>query len=801
MTENSLDRKLKAIFSADVKGYSRLMGSDEEYTVKTITSYRETISGLISKHKGRVVDSPGDNILAEFASALDAVNSAIEIQEKLKEKNTPLSDHRKMEFRIGINLGDIIHEGDRIYGDGVNVAARIEGLADPGGVCISRNVFDQVKNKLANLGYEYSGAHDVKNISEPVRVYKILMEPEYAGKVIGEEIPRPAWPRAATGAFVVLAIATCALAVWDFYLRPTPSVELASVERMAFPLPGKPSIAVLPFTNMSDDPEQEYFSDGITDDVITDLSKISGLFVIARNSTFTYKGKPVKVQQVAEDLGVRYVLEGSVRKAGETVRISAQLIDATTGHHLWADRYDGNLGDIFTLQDRFTQKIVSALAVKLTGDDQSLLDRKDTASVEAYDAYLQGWEFMRRDTRDDLVKAVSGFKRAVELDPGFSRGHTALSLAYKHAMTTGWDADLGWFDASSLAQKHLEIAMKNPTPLVHREASGKYLFKRRYKEAVTEAEGALALNPNDPESRWAMGRALVFAGRSSEAMDYIKGAIRLDPYYPDRYVSYLGIAQYLQGQYQEALISLERARRLGSDKVTPFGYVWLGAAYAQMGRDEEAAKVLGYYFKIKHHYSGLGIEGVFPYWPLKDPKDLEHFADGLIKAGLPKPWNPVYRRKYKEALVKAETLLAADPDDPDNRVMMAEILTFTGRPVEAVDLVKRAMKLNPKYTDAYLFSLGLAQFCTEQFEVAAKTLETYHLRNPYGSRMWVLAAAYAHLGRRKDAADALKKSMRGREHIDYNVEKVVRYTNFPFKNQRDTDRFAQGLRKAGLPEK
>ena len=801
MTENSLDRKLKAIFSADVKGYSRLMGKDEEYTVKTITSYRETISGLISKHKGRVVDSPGDNILAEFASALDAVNSAIEIQEKLKEKNTPLPDNRKMEFRIGINLGDIIHEGDRIYGDGVNVAARIEGLADPGGVCISRNVFDQVKKKLANLGYEYFGAHDVKNISEPVRVYKILIEPEYAGKVIGEETPKPAWPRTATAALVVLAIVACALAVWNFYLRPIPSVELASVERMAFPLPGKPSIAVLPFTNMSDDPKQEYFSDGITDDVITDLSKISGLFVIARNSTFTYKGKPVKIQQVAEDLGVRYVLEGSVRKAGKKVRINAQLIDATTGHHLWAERYDGSLGDIFALQDRFTQKIVSALAVKLTGDDQSLLARKDTASVEAYDAYLRGWELMRRDTRDDLVKAVSSFKRAVELDPGFSRGHTALSLAYNHAMTRGWDVDLGWFDASSLAQKHLEIAMKNPTPLVHREASGKYLFKRQYKEAITEAERALALNPNDPESQVAMGRALVFAGRSAEAMDYIKWAIRLNPNYPDRYVSYLGIAQYLLEQYEDAAVSLERAQRLGSDKVSPFGYVWLGATYAQLGRDEEAAKVLGDYFKRRHHYGGLSILFIFGYWPLKDSKDLEHFGDGLIKAGVPRPWNPVFRRKYQEALVKAEKLLAADPNDPDNQVMMAEVLTFTGKSVEAIDLIKRAMKLNPKYPAYYLIRLGLAQFCTEQFEVAAKTLETYHMRDPYGQRMWVLAAAYAHLGRQKDAADTLKKSMRGREYIDYNVEKVVRYMNFPFKNQRDTERFAEGLRKAGLPAK
>jgi adenylate cyclase len=800
MTENSLDRKLRAIFSADVKGYSRLMGEDEEHTIKTITAYRETIFDIISNHKGRVVDSPGDNILAEFASALNAVNSAIAIQETLKEKNADLPDNRKMEFRIGINIGDIIHEGDRIYGDGVNVAARIESLADPGGVCISRNVCDQVKKKLTNLGYEYIGAQDVKNISEPVRVYKVLTEPEYAGKVIGEEIPRPAWPWKATTALVILGIVGCVLAVWNFYIR-RPLIETASVEKMAFPLPDKPSIAVLPFVNMSDDPKQEYFSDGITDDLITDLSKISGLFVIARNSTFTYKGKPVKVQRVAEDLGVRYVLEGSVRKADKKVRINAQLIDATTGQHLWAERYDGSLGDIFALQDRFTKKIVSALAVQLTGNDQSLLASRDTASVEAYDAYLRGWEFMRRDTRDDLVKAVSCFKEAVELDPDFSRGHTALSLAYNLTMTRGWDVDLGWFDASSLAQKHLKIAAKNPTPLVHREASGKYLYRRQYMEAITEAERALALNPNDPESQWTMGRALVFAGRSAEALEYIKWAIRLNPNYPDRYLSYLGIVQYMRGQYQEAMISLERGQKLDPDTVSGAGPIWLGATYAQLGNDEKAAKVLGDYLKRKHWYGGIPIEYVFSYWPFKELKDLDHFADGLIKAGLPVPWNPVFRRKYKEALVKAGTLLAADPNNPENQYLMGQVLIFIGRPVEAIDHIKKAMNLKPKYQAYYLMTLGNAQFCAEQFEEATKTLETYHRRNPYGQRRWVLAAAYAYLGRQKEAADSLKKAMQGKEYIDYNVEKVVRYMNFPFKNQRDTKRFAEGLRKAGLPAK
>jgi len=1199
MAEQDFKRKLTAILSADVKGYSRLMREDEEATVRTITTYREVIGSVVRKHRGEVVDSPGDNILAEFASVVDAVRSAVEVQEELKARNAELPENRRMEFRIGINLGDVIHEKERIYGDGVNVAARVESLADAGGICVSRSAYDQVKDKLT-LGYEYLGEHSVKNIAEPVRVYRVLMDPESAGKVIGEKKVEPKHgQKVALAAVVILILIVGGVLVWrtasppvevasekkmafplpekpslavlpfdnlsgdssqdyfsdgitetiitnlsnvqnlfviarnstftykgkpvkvqqvaeelgvryvlegsvqrsedrvritaqlidaitghhlwaenydrklgdifalqdditeqvtmalkvkltegeqtrirrryienkeayEYFLRgleihrtftkeanaqgrklfekvveldpnsalgwsfigwthyrdgrfgwtDTPEKSLALAEELAqkilakddsmveahsllsmvymakkqhdkavaygekvlslapnfasmiantaviffysgrpeeavelmkkamrlspfypswylpilglsyrltgqyeeaiaalegwrnrkakgmlphimlaftyiekgreedayaavaealkqnpkasikgyaatipykdqaeierikdslrkaglpesppLPLPDKPSIAVLPFENMSDDPKQEYFSDGITEDVITDLSKISGLFVIARNSTFTYKDKPVKVQQVGRELGVRYVLEGSVRKAGEKVRINAQLIDATTGHHLWAERYDGNLGDIFALQDRFTQKIVSALAVKLTGDDQSLLARKDTASVEAYDAYLRGWELMRRDTRDDLVKAVSSFKKAVELDPGFSRGHTALSLAYKHTMTTGWDVDLGWFDASSLAQKHLKIAMKNPTPLVHREASGKHLYRRQYKEAITEAGHALALNPNDPESQWVMGRALVFAGRSAEAMDYIKGAIRLNPNYPAHYVAYLGIAQYLRGQYEEAMIPLERAQRLDPDTATGAGPMWLGATYAQLGRDEEAAKVLEDFFKRQHWYHGAAILNIFPYWPFKDSKDLEHFADGLIKAGVPIPWNPVYRRKYKEALVKAETLLAADPNDPENHILMFHVLLFTGKSAEAIDHIKRAMKLNPNHSPTYLLRLGIAQFFAEQYEEAAKTLETHHRRHPYGLRMWVLAAAYAHLGRQKEAADALKKSMRGREYIDYSVEKVVKYTNFPFKNKRDTERFAEGLRKAGLPAK
>jgi TolB-like protein/class 3 adenylate cyclase len=340
MTKVGFKRKLTSIFSADVAGYSRLMGEDEAETVKTVTAYREIMADLINQHRGRVVDSPGDNLLAEFTSVVDAVQCAVAVQKELQARNAELPKDRRMEFRIGINLGDVIEEGKRIYGDGVNVGARLEALADPGGICISRTAFDQIETKLP-LGYEYLGEQTVKNIGRPVGAYRVLMEPRVTAA--GARVEEKAWPvrRKAilAGAIAALVVAIAA-AIWNVYLRPAPPVGVASLEKMAHPLPDKPSIAVLPFVNMSDDPQQEYFSDGITEEIITSLTKIPEVFVIARNSTFTYKGKPVKVQQVSEDLGVRYVLEGSVRKAGDRIRIIAQLADAIKGHQLWAERYE-----------------------------------------------------------------------------------------------------------------------------------------------------------------------------------------------------------------------------------------------------------------------------------------------------------------------------------------------------------------------------------------------------------------------------------------------------------------------------
>jgi TolB-like protein len=403
MATDEVKRKLSAIFSADVEGYSRLMGEDELATVETLTTYKETMRKLIKQYRGRVVDSTGDNLLAEFISVVDAVQCAVEVQQVLSAKNETLPENRRMYFRIGINLGDVIEEGEVIYGDGVNVAARVESLAKGGGISISGTAYDQLGKKLP-LGYEYLGEQSVKNIEKPVRVYRILTEAEAAGKVIGEEKPKTKQLRwAAIGGVVVLIIVAGALAIWNFYFRPP--FEPASVERMAYDLPDKPSIAVLPFVNLTGDKDQEYFSDGLTEEIITALSKVPKVFVIARNSTFSYKDKPVKVNQVAEELGVQYVIEGSVRKAEDQVRITAQLIDALSGRHIWAERYDRELKDIFTVQDEITKRIIASLQVELTEGEQARAHARGTENLAAYLKVLQGTWHSFQGSREGNAKA------------------------------------------------------------------------------------------------------------------------------------------------------------------------------------------------------------------------------------------------------------------------------------------------------------------------------------------------------------------------------------------------------------
>jgi TolB-like protein/class 3 adenylate cyclase len=540
--EERAKRKLSAILSADVKGYSRLMGEDELATVRTLEAYREMIVEIIRKYSGRVVDSPGDNVLAEFASVVDAVESAVQIQHGLKAKNAELPETRRMEFRIGINLGDVIEEGERIYGDGVNVAARIEGLSEGGGICISRTAFDQVKNKL-NLGYEYLGEHAVKNITEPIRVYRVLMEPEAAGKVIGQERPRQwRWAVIAVAFTVILG----GLAIWNFYLR-SPPIEPASIERMAFPLPDKPSIAVLPFDNMSGDPEQDYLADGITENIITALSYIPEIFVIARNSTFTYKGKAVKAQEVAEDLGVRYILEGSVQRAGDRIRIMAQLIDATTGRHLWADRYDRNLQNFFALQDEITVKIVLALQVKLSVGVQTRLTRKTMPNFEAWSYGVRGYGHMMRHTKADNAKARDFFEQAVGLAPELAPALTALGWTYWEDAYHGWSESRkeSLLRAVELAKKALTL--DDSDPMIHALWGAIYLLQRRYDQAIAKGKKSVALGPNQAFPHLLLAMYLYHTGKYEEALPLVRKAMRLNPYYPSTYLQLLGGVYLLLG--------------------------------------------------------------------------------------------------------------------------------------------------------------------------------------------------------------------------------------------------------------
>jgi TolB-like protein len=413
-----------------------------------------------------------------------------------------------------------------------------------------------------------------------------------------------------------------------------PDVEPASIERMAFPLPDKPSIAVLPFTNMSGDPEQEYFADGITEDLITDLSKISSLFVIARNSTFSYKGQQVKVKQVAEELGVRYVLEGSVRRAGDQVRINAQLIDSTTGGHVWAERYDGSLIDVFALQDKVTQNIVTALAVNLTAEERKRQARNETDSPEAYDAFLRGWARYRLYTSEDLAKSVPYFEQAIQLDPNYGRAHAALATVYWESWINDWVKSLGmsFAEVNAKARRHLEEALKDPTPLAHRVAADMHSAAGRWDEAIAEAERAVALDANDPDGYEAMGKVLVRAGRPAEGLESIETAMRLDP--QSDYLYRLGGAQFHLERYDEAAVTLLRATKRNPGVARNF--LLLAAAYGQLGREQEAESAIETFNKMRakagqHLLSLADIGG----WWFKDSATRERLREGLRKAGLP----------------------------------------------------------------------------------------------------------------------------------------------------------------------
>ena len=633
MTPDQVKRKLAAILSADVQGYSRLMGADEEETIRILKAYMEVINGFIQQHRGRIVATGGDSVLAEFASVVDAVRCAVGIQEELKERNKEVAENQRMEFRIGVNLGDVVEEGDTLLGDGVNIAVRLESLSEAGGICISGTAYDQVENKLS-LGYEYLGEQTVKNIAKPVRVYRVLMEPEAAGRLIGEKKANlRQWRKMTFIVVVILAVVIAAATIWSFFFRTASPFKVASTGKMAFPLPDKPSIAILPFDNLSGDPKQEFFSDGITEDIITALSKNPEIFVIARNSTFTYKGKPVEVKQVSEELGVRYVLEGSVRRSGDQVRITAQLVDALKGHNLWAERYERDLKDIFALQDEVTLKILMALQVKLTEGEQASTAEKYFRGKEGLECYLKVIEcsyYQRIFSIESNNKSRQIAEEIVSKCPGNPLGYLLLGWTYRFDLMRGSSMahqEESFKKVKELAQKALTI--DESLSSAHSLLSHVYIYEREFDKAIAEGERAVALDPNGANAYEHYAHSLLYANRFKEAIPAIQKAIRLNPIGSTSAYSTLGDAYANTGRFEEAVSAYKHALLMSPDNL--FAHLGLASTYIAMGREKEAhaeaAEILRIYpkFSLANHAMGL---------PFKDQSTLDKYIGNLRKAGL-----------------------------------------------------------------------------------------------------------------------------------------------------------------------
>ena len=635
MNPKRVTRKLRAILSADVQGYSRLMGDDEVATFKTITEYREIFSSIVNQYNGRVVDSPGDNILSEFASVVDAVQCAVEIQKVLKAKNEGLPENRRMIFRIGVNLGDVIHEDDRIYGDGVNIAARIESLADGGGICISGTAYDQIENKLA-LGYNYFGEHSVKNIAKPIRVYKVPMDPK--------DVVKKTKPKLAKNAAIAVAIAIILVAaaiVWNSYLRPAPIPTKAiskktsstdeSTNKPPLPNSDKRSIAVLPFTNMSGDPKEQYLCDGFTEHIITVLAKISDLSVTARNTTFTYKGTPVNIQKLGKELKVKYVLEGSIQKSGNRIRVTAQLIDTATGNHLWAENYDRNIEDIFDLQDEIALKISQSLHVKLVGGTGMNPCARGTDNVDAYLKFIQAMHYHNLGDIEGLNLSIKMCEEAIELDPNYGPAYSLLAWENLNeiGLCVSSSPKQSMAKAFELAQKALSV--NNSCPFAHETMGAVYIFMGQNDKALEQFNKAIEMDSNWPDIYVIRCYYLIRTGKLNEALISLKKAFRLNPLPPPWYFTFLGRAYTMLERYDEAILAFESALKISPRFL--YGHMFLSFVYAILGDEENTRFQVSEILKINPHFSfGCFRPFVNSY---KDAAIKKRLTEGLQKAGLP----------------------------------------------------------------------------------------------------------------------------------------------------------------------
>jgi len=618
-----LERKLTAILCADVFGYSRLMGENEEATLRTLSSHRKIIDSLIEQHRGRFVNSAGDSVLAEFASVVNAVECAVEIQTALKSENAGLSPERRMEFRIGVNLGDVMVEGEQIYGDGVNVAARLESLAEPGGICISATVRDHIKNKLT-LSYADLGEQHVKNIAEAVRVFRVLPNGTAA---IPSGISRRYWRGGVLSLTGLAIVVGTIVLVQHLSLKPPHThASIPPQEKPSLPLPSIPSIAVLPFANLSGDPNQEYFSDGIANQLINDLSRLPDLFVIARNSSFAYKAKAVKEQEIGKQLGVKYLLEGSAQKTSDHVRIAVELVDAGSGTQIWTQRFDRPLKEIFAVQDEVVGKVVTTLALIFKLDERKVpfSGNSTTDNLEAFDDLLRGYEHLWRFTKSDNARARQWVQQAIERDPNFADAYALQAGSYRTDVLFRWsenpEAELE--RASELAQKALALDDANGGALA--TLCGVDWMQRKFDRAVAEGERAVALNPNSAYAYQVLAEAFVVSNRSEDAIRAAEKAARLDPSRRDFYEYFVGQSYVDMGRYREAIPLLKKS--IAAYPNMPWPHVALIAAYTELGRGQDARAEAIEFMRISPGFA-MGH-------PNEDESVNRRLEDDLRKAGM-----------------------------------------------------------------------------------------------------------------------------------------------------------------------
>jgi adenylate cyclase len=584
MDDTSIRRRLSAILAADIAGYSRLMGEDEAGTVRDLKGHQAVILPLVGRHGGRIIDTAGDGILAEFPSVIGATECAVEIQHVMAVRNEEVPEHRRMLFRIGINLGDVIHDETRIYGDGINVAARLEGLAEPGGILVSQAVHDQVRDRL-DLAFGDLGERELKNIARPVRVYR---------------------------------------------LQPPAESTAPPVPEAALSLPDKPSIAVLPFANMSGDPEQEHFADGIAEDILTGLARLRWLFVIARNSSFTYKGRHVDVRQVGRELGVRYVLEGSVRKGGHRIRVTGQLIEAESGVHLWAERYDRALDDVFAIQDEITESVIGRIQPHVYAAEHERLKRKPPKRLDAWENFVRAMFLYSQHSEPSTREALVLVDRAVELDPGYAQAHGLRAVCLAWRAFQGWEHRATAF-AQAAASADRAVAGDPGEPWAHLARGFIAVARMRDAEMIDAFSRAIEASPNFAYAHGLLGAAHAFSGRPDQAIECIDRGVRLSPrdIFGDEYQLFYAFAHFQAGRYAEAAAAAYQAiqQRPGH----PVPYVMAAASHGLAGEIDQAASAIAQLRELVPGVSAADLEENFPYCRQEDRSRL---ARGLRAGGL-----------------------------------------------------------------------------------------------------------------------------------------------------------------------